>query len=86
MTTTIVSEKGQLTLPSAIRRKAHIHPGTRVEIEVREDEIILRPLKSLRELAGVFRYAAEGKTGTFEEIREQVMTDIAKEIVHEDRE
>ena len=79
-----VSEKGQLTLPSALRKKAHIHPGTRVALELREDEIILRPLKSLRELAGVFQQQTEGHGESLEEIREQTMAAIAKEVLSED--
>jgi antitoxin PrlF len=37
---TIVSEKGQITIPKPIRDKMGIHPGTVLEIETSEDKII----------------------------------------------
>jgi len=36
----------QITLPSAVRRKLHIEPGSRVEIELREDEAVIRSVTS----------------------------------------
>ncbi|MFD6417564.1 AbrB/MazE/SpoVT family DNA-binding domain-containing protein [Streptomyces sp. NPDC060194] len=40
-------EKGQLTLPSEIRRALHIEPGDDVEFVVREGQVILRGLTSV---------------------------------------
>ncbi len=80
MTTAIVSEKGQLTLPAAIRKKAHIQPGTRVEIDVRDGEIVLRPLKRLSEFAGVFHYAAANRVADQETIRTEMEEAIAREV------
>jgi len=84
MTTAIVSEKGQLTLPAAIRKKARIHPGTRVEIDYRDGEIVLRPLKRLSELAGIFHHAATGITKDEETIRVEMEEAVAREVMGED--
>ncbi|HSQ20023.1 MAG TPA: AbrB/MazE/SpoVT family DNA-binding domain-containing protein [Blastocatellia bacterium] len=43
---TTVTSKGQIVIPSAIRRKLGISEGTRIKIELKEDEkeIVLRPI------------------------------------------
>jgi len=40
-----ISSKGQMVIPSSIRRQLGIKEGTRIQIELREDdfEIILKP-------------------------------------------
>ncbi len=44
MTISLVSEKGQITLPAAARRKVGIEPRDRVVIEATDDVIIIRPV------------------------------------------
>ena len=43
---TVATVKGQIVIPSSVRRKLSIKPGTRIEIEVDEDNqrIILTPI------------------------------------------
>ena len=43
---TIATVKGQIVIPSSVRRKLSIKPGTRIEIEVDEEHqrIILTPI------------------------------------------
>lgn len=81
----IISDKGQITLPSAIRKQAHIHPGTRIELELRENEIILRPITPLHELYGVSHRYAVGKGNDYDNIRELAMEAGAEEVAHEDQ-
>ena len=83
MTTGLVSERGQLTIPAAARRKLGIQPRSRVEIVVRDDEIVIRPLKSIRELRGIFRHYAEGKSSDWDTIREETMRRVAREVASE---
>lgn len=84
MTTAIISEKGQLTLPAAIRKKAHIQPGTRVEIEMRDGEIVLHPLKRLSELAGIFHHATANRVSDQESVRVEMEEAVAREVMGED--
>ena len=42
MTTTVVTSKGQIVIPSKIRRKHNIKTGTKLFIEERDDEIIIK--------------------------------------------
>lgn len=55
MTTTIVTTKGQIVIPSRIRRKLNIKKGTKLYIEDREQEIVLRPVTPayFEKIAGV---------------------------------
>jgi antitoxin PrlF len=39
----IISERGQITLPSKIRKKLGLEPGSIVTIEERERELVIRP-------------------------------------------
>ena len=40
-----VMEKGLVTLPKKIRDALHIAPGDAVDVEVRDGEVVLRPVK-----------------------------------------
>lgn len=40
-----VMEKGLVTLPKKIRDKLNIAPGDTVDVEVRDGEVVLRPVK-----------------------------------------
>ncbi len=83
MTRGTVSEKGQLTLPIAMRRKLGIRPRSRVELELRGNEIIIRPLKSISEVAGVFREYAEGVSADWESVRTETERAVAREVADE---
>jgi len=42
MTTAIVTSKGQIVIPSKIRRRLNIKRGTKLYIEEKRDELILK--------------------------------------------
>lgn len=45
MSNTVIRSKGQLTIPSDIRRAAHLEEGDPIEVEMVPDGILLRPRK-----------------------------------------
>ncbi len=55
MPTTMVTTKGQVVIPAKIRRKLNIRKGTRLYIEERGDELILKPVTPayLEKIAGI---------------------------------
>ncbi len=57
MDKSVVTSKGQIVIPSKLRRKFGIKKGTQVCLYEREGEIVVRPLTDdyLRSLAGVIR-------------------------------
>lgn len=83
MTTALVSEKGQVTIPADVRRKLGIGPRSRVEIVVKDDEIVIRPRKSIRDLEGILHRYAEGKSSDWDAIREETMRRVAEQVANE---
>ena len=55
MPTTIVTTKGQIVIPSKIRRKYNIKKGTKLFIEENGTEIILKPVtpEYIEKLVGI---------------------------------
>jgi AbrB family looped-hinge helix DNA binding protein len=55
MTTTIVTTKGQIVIPSKIRHRLKIKRGTKLYIEERDNELILKPVtpEYFERIAGV---------------------------------
>ena len=61
----ISSEKGQIVIPSKIRKQLQIKGGTRFFLRVREGEIVLTPTKDIDTLYGAL--SAYGRPGTTHE-------------------
>lgn len=63
MITAIVTTKGQIVIPSKIRRHLNIKKGTRLSIIEKSDEIVLKPLtrKYFEQMAGIL--GTKGKLG-----------------------
>jgi AbrB family looped-hinge helix DNA binding protein len=51
-----ISSKGQVTIPAKIRAHLGINTKDKVQILIRDDEIILKPAKSFRELRGTISF------------------------------
>lgn len=47
MPTVIVSDKGQVVIPAAIRRQLGLEPGSKLDFELEGDSIRIRPLRSI---------------------------------------
>ena len=52
MSLATVSSKGQITLPARIRAQLGIRSKDKVQFILRENEIVIKPLRSFRELKG----------------------------------
>ncbi len=57
MLTASVTSKGQLVIPAELRRRHSIGRGTRLVLEERGDEIVMRPLTPdyFSQFAGIFK-------------------------------
>ena len=55
MTTTIVSAKGQIVIPSKIRRKYNIKKGVKLYIEERNGELVLKAVtpEYIKKISGI---------------------------------
>jgi antitoxin PrlF len=75
---TVVTRKGQITVPAEIRRALGLQQGDKVAVVLENDQVRLRRVGSVvARTAGVFRGTAGPLTG--EELRE-----IAEEAISED--
>jgi len=83
MITAQLSDKGQITVPARVRRKLGMKPRSRVEIEVRDNELVLRPMKSVSELSGILHEYAKGKTTDWDTIRKETMRIVAEQVARE---
>ena len=67
----IVSERGTVTIPEAIRKVAHIRPGDLIEFEPGKNDIILRRLLVTR--AEEERFMSDDEWDKFEDmVRQQL--------------
>jgi AbrB family looped-hinge helix DNA binding protein len=72
--TAIITSKGQITIPSEVRK---ILNSSAIEIEVIEGEVRLRPVASV---AGKLAKYVEGiESEPFTEVRKKVWTEVARE-------
>lgn len=57
MTIATVTSKGQIAIPAPIRKRLGIHQGTRLYVEERGEEIVLKPLNPeyLDRTAGILK-------------------------------
>ena len=69
MVTTTVTSKGQVVIPSKMRRHLNIKKGTRLSIIEKENEIILKPLTKeyFGKMAGVASAKGKGLGALLEE-------------------
>jgi AbrB family looped-hinge helix DNA binding protein len=70
----VVKKKGQTTIPVGIRKKLQIEEGTRLEVVVTSEGILMKPQKSFWDTLGAY-----SKFGTPEEVKKQI-----DELRHED--
>ncbi|MGH2727237.1 MAG: AbrB/MazE/SpoVT family DNA-binding domain-containing protein [Actinomycetota bacterium] len=69
MASTIVRAKGQVTIPTEIRRAAGLEEGDPVEVEMTADGILLRP-KKLIDAAQAWFWSASWQEGEREATRD----------------
>jgi AbrB family looped-hinge helix DNA binding protein len=80
MTIASVSERGQISIPSAIRKKLGIRLKSKVSMEVGDHEITLRPIKSISDVEGIFHKVAKGKKASWDKAREAAAQVVAREV------
>ena len=83
--TTIVSTKGQVILPKAIRDRRHWDSGTKLVVEDTDDGVLLKraPLfkaTSVAQVAGILAY--QGKAKSIEEMDDAVAREAKRRARH----
>ncbi|MCL4518153.1 MAG: AbrB/MazE/SpoVT family DNA-binding domain-containing protein [Thaumarchaeota archaeon] len=62
-----VTRKGQVTIPSTLRKKLKIRRGSKLRVSQSDDSVVMKPLPDIEDLAGIH----SGKI-TPEEIRKEL--------------
>ncbi len=73
-----ISSKGQITIPAKIRNLLGVEAKDKLELLVRDNEVVIQPLKSFRK----FRGSVAHKTGNARSIMEDA---IAKHVLETDK-
>lgn len=81
MVTTLMSSKGQVIIPKAIRNSLHWRPGTRFAVEETQAGVLLKPLNAfpptnLKSGLGCAGY--DGPPKSIDEMREGVDEELAQ--------
>jgi AbrB family looped-hinge helix DNA binding protein len=66
----LVTRRGQTTIPYKIRKKLHIHEGTRLKVETRDEKVIFSRVPSIFDLAGTGKLTKEQAIRKLDQMRE----------------
>jgi len=82
MPISVLTSKGQMTIPKEVRDALDLKPSEKVIIVVEGDQAIIKPLKgNLLDLGGSVKIPEKEKPIHFKKVREEVKRRIAKRIV-----
>ncbi len=87
MQATTVTQKGQVTIPSHIRRAMKIKPKDRVVFELINGEVRIKPVKSIVEATYGSVKPLKPLKGpiNFKKLRREIQEEIAEEAMNEDK-
>jgi AbrB family looped-hinge helix DNA binding protein len=80
MTTVKISEKGQITLPAAARKQLGLNPSSLAEIEVLDGALMIRPLRSIRDVRGSLARFVTGGYVDWETARSETEKIVARQV------
>ena len=50
-----ISSKYQVVIPEQVRKNAHIHAGQEVEVMAIGEQVVIVPVKGMKEMRGIFK-------------------------------
>jgi antitoxin PrlF len=81
MPISVLTSKGQMTIPKEVRKALNLRPCEKVIIVVEGDQAIIKPLKgNLLDIGGSIKISEREKPIDFKKAREEVKKRIAKKI------
>jgi AbrB family looped-hinge helix DNA binding protein len=80
-----VSDKGQVTLPAAVRRQLGITSKSRMEVEVRDNTVVLKPVGDLMDAFGALSEYAKGDAQDWDNVRGRTERAVAEEVENESK-
>ena len=73
-----ISAKGQIVLPSDVRKELSLEKGTKMVLIVKEGMVIMKPLKRLSELRGILSQIEKPAKEIIKELREEWETKLGE--------
>jgi AbrB family looped-hinge helix DNA binding protein len=81
MPISVLTSKGQMTIPKEVRKALNLRPSEKVIIVVEGNRAILQPLKgTLLDIGGSVKITDREKPIEFKKVREEVKKRVAKKI------
>jgi AbrB family looped-hinge helix DNA binding protein len=81
MPISVLTPKGQITIPKEVRKALNLRPSEKVIIVVEGNRAILQPLKgNLLDIGGSVKIMEREKPIEFKKVREEVKKRVAKKI------
>jgi len=81
MPISVLTSKGQMTIPKEVRKALNLRPSEKVIIVVEGNRAILQPLKgNLLDIGGSVKITDREKPIQFKKVREEVKKRVAKKI------
>ena len=83
MKTLQVSDKGQITLPAEMRKRFGLKAKSKVQAEASDRGIMIVPVRSVREVRGIFHDAAMKRPADWETARSETQRIVAEQVAAE---
>jgi len=84
MSVSILTKKGQTTIPKDIRKTLGLEPSDRILYVVEGERVVLRPLKgSILDLKGTVK--AKKKPIDFQRLRDETLKRVARKIIEDSK-
>jgi len=81
MPISVLSSKGQMTIPKEVRKALNLQPSEKVIIVVEGNHAIIQPLKgNLLDIGGSVKITDREKPIDFKKVREEVKKRVAKKV------
>jgi AbrB family looped-hinge helix DNA binding protein len=81
MPISVLTAKGQMTIPKEVRKALNLQPSEKVIIVVEGNQAIIKPLKGdLLDLGGSVKITGREKPIDFKKVREEVKKRVAKKV------
>ena len=84
MSISIITSKGQITVPKEVRDILNIRPSDKVVITVERDHAVLKPLHgNIMDIGGSIKIPEGEKPIDFQKVRGEVCKDVAQKNINE---
>ncbi len=84
MSVSVMTSKGQITIPKEVRELLKLKPADRVVITIERDHAVLKPVHgNILDLGGSIKIPAREKPIDFQKVRNKVQKTVAQKVAEE---